>query len=128
MARVSSSSRRSIEGEKESDSSVSIQHSDPERDVEKRLDDTAKESSGDNESPGQQGADIETVEEADEALGDNASRTTEKPTNGLSGVLSRIVSRASTVDPGPPPDGGLHAWMIGENKQTPSPPRMPKRK
>jgi len=127
MARVSSSGRRSIEEvEKDSDSSVSIRQGVAEGGVEKRLDDTAKDSSGDNESPGQQGADVETVEEADEALGDNVS-TQEKPTSGLPGVLSRIVSRASTADPGPPPDGGLHAWMIGK-KKPPSPPPLTKGK
>ncbi|KAL8671883.1 MAG: hypothetical protein Q9168_003636 [Polycauliona sp. 1 TL-2023] len=29
---------------------------------------------------------------------------------GLEKVLSRIASRTSCSDPGPPPDGGLHAW------------------
>ena len=30
--------------------------------------------------------------------------------SGLEKVLSRIASRASYHDPGPPPDGGLQAW------------------
>ncbi|KAL8683798.1 MAG: hypothetical protein Q9186_000286 [Xanthomendoza sp. 1 TL-2023] len=29
---------------------------------------------------------------------------------GVERVLSRIASRSSQPDPGPPPDGGLHAW------------------
>ena len=29
---------------------------------------------------------------------------------GILGTLSRTLSRAPTIDPGPPPDGGLQAW------------------
>ena len=29
---------------------------------------------------------------------------------GILGTLSRTLSRVSTIDPGPPPDGGLQAW------------------
>ena len=29
---------------------------------------------------------------------------------GMLGTLSRTLSRAPTIDPGPPPDGGLQAW------------------
>ena len=35
---------------------------------------------------------------------------TAAPTKGLRKVLSRTISRTSSADPGPPPDGGLQAW------------------
>ena len=39
--------------------------------------------------------------------GSEASKENEAP---LEKVLSRIMSRSSARDPGPPPDGGLEAW------------------
>ena len=41
--------------------------------------------------------------------------TAEEGRHGFGATLDRVLSRASTksVSPGPPPDGGLKAWMIG---------------
>ena len=47
----------------------------------------------------------------DESIGHE--KATENPgglQTGLEKVLSRIASRTSCPDPGPPPDGGLQAW------------------
>ena len=35
---------------------------------------------------------------------------TPKTSNGIRGIISRTISHTSTVDPGPPPDGGRKAW------------------
>jgi hypothetical protein len=80
-------------------------------DLEKRLDDPSIQRSGDDES--QRGTDVDAIVEEEESL-ERATSTAEKPKHGLSAVLSRTFSRASTVDPGPPPDGGAKAWMIGQ--------------
>ena len=32
------------------------------------------------------------------------------PSNTLTKIISKTRSRASAQDPGPPPDGGWHAW------------------
>ena len=39
----------------------------------------------------------------------------EEERHGFSATLDRVLSRTSTKtpNPGPPPDGGLKAWMIG---------------
>ncbi|KAI4229149.1 MAG: hypothetical protein L6R36_001106 [Xanthoria steineri] len=66
-------------------------------------------------APGSNGP---TLPSADlEALQLNGSIADEKPAEntgalqtGLEKVLSRVASRTSGLDPGPPPDGGLKAW------------------
>ncbi|KAL8755352.1 MAG: hypothetical protein Q9199_003702 [Rusavskia elegans] len=66
-------------------------------------------------APGSNGS---TLQSADpEALQLDESTSDEKPAEnpnglqtGLEKVLSRIASRTSCPDPGPPPDGGLQAW------------------
>lgn len=36
-----------------------------------------------------------------------------KDSKGLAAVLSRMSTKSSWKDPGPPPDGGTKAWMQG---------------
>ena len=50
-------------------------------------------------------------------------RTRDDEPTGNSGVLSRVVSRVITrastkSNIGPPPDGGLQAWMAGESDKS----------
>ena len=55
----------------------------------------------------------ETARESDHAPDpekDAPARRTPSQVGGLSS-LRRIVSQSSTVDPGPAPDGGIHAWL-----------------
>ena len=42
-----------------------------------------------------------------------AESAPEKDGRGLAGVLSRMSTKSSWKDPGPPPDGGTKAWMQG---------------
>lgn len=45
--------------------------------------------------------------------GENPSEDSEdedEPTTGLGRIMSRMTSRSSLGDPGPPPDGGRMAW------------------
>jgi hypothetical protein len=120
MARASSSSEKVDQSsymsmERDSDSSATIRQGHANQDVEKRLDDG--HSSGGVDSPDHQKAEVAAVGEAEDAGEYNARET---PPSGLTGVLSRVISRASTVDAGPPPDGGIKAWIIGEPTQGPS--------
>lgn len=101
--------------EKEDESAASIGQGGGmvDRDIEKRLDDARVGSSSQEDSPlSQHGADIEPIVDGDKTV-EHAATTREKPTDGLSRVLSRVISRASTVDAGPPPDGGVKAWLTG---------------
>jgi hypothetical protein len=113
MARTSSSSDRS-------NSSASTRLAGAvglQEDLEKSLDDIPRMSGQDDSQRRQRTADVESItpEEEDHHQLSEEHETAEKSAaTGLSGVLSRIVSRASTVDPGPPPDGGMKAWMIGK--------------
>lgn len=53
----------------------------------------------------------EAGKESDEPRQSQGGRT------GVAGVLERVISRTSTKstwNPGPPPDGGVQAWMAGE--------------
>ncbi|KAL9000561.1 MAG: hypothetical protein Q9169_000854 [Polycauliona sp. 2 TL-2023] len=66
--------------------------------------------------PGSTGSPLESPDP--EALQVDESTTMEKAVEypgglqtGLEKVLSRIASRTSCPDPGPPPDGGLQAWI-----------------
>lgn len=105
--------------EKENEGSASIRQGDAaDTDLERRLEGTKEGREEDDSQLGQQRAEVEAAEEGNDAL-EHAATTTEKPTSGLTGVLSRVISRASTVDPGPPPDGGAKAWMIGKISFTP---------
>lgn len=115
MRRASSSSDevdRSGGSEKDDVDSVSIrQGGAAARDVEKGLPDDMREVSGKGDA---ERAEIEpAVEEGDAAL-EQAPTTREKAVDGLARVLSRVISRASTVDAGPPPDGGAKAWITGK--------------
>ncbi|KAB5533444.1 major facilitator superfamily domain-containing protein [Coniochaeta sp. 2T2.1] len=116
MAMASSSNEKERRGENADvedgrDSSASTRRSDADADPEKRLDD-AKESSEDD-LPDRESEEITAAgtQDADDEY-EYISTTEKKPANGLTGVLSRVISRASTVDPGPPPDGGRTAWMM----------------
>lgn len=51
------------------------------------------------------------VEDEVEGGRDVTSQPKDKGTSKASRVLSRISTRGSWIDPGPPPDGGLHAWL-----------------
>jgi len=63
----------------------------PERDIEQTMDDIEK------------GSPLKPVESS-------VSRKSFDPTMTLSRVLSRVRT-SDTLEAGPPPDGGLHAWM-----------------
>ena len=64
------------------------------------------------------------LEESDGDDGDGSGRGgRERPTGGgeeddrgVMSVLDRVLSRASakSVNPGPPPDGGMKAWISGQ--------------
>lgn len=102
--------------EKDSDCSGSIREGgEADGDLEKkRLEE--REHSGDHDSPRRCREEEDEVAEVGEVGDDACERiaATEKPgLGGLSGVLSKVISRASTVEAGPPPDGGAKAWMIG---------------
>lgn len=65
--------------------------------------------------PGSNGSTLQSADpealQLDESTSDE--KTAENPDGlqtGLEKVLSRIASRTSCPDPGPPPDGGLQAW------------------
>lgn len=55
--------------------------------------------------------DLEKVETAaqDQDRPNNMKTT---PAGAVNRILSKVKSTASTVDPGPPPNGGWHAWTI----------------
>ena len=62
----------------------------------------------------------EESDREEESVGDgsresNPTSQEEPEWRGLAATLDRVLSRASTksVNPGPPPDGGVQAWMIG---------------
>ena len=63
--------------------------------------------------------DIEAVQDDDEDDDDDAASQDKQQEGGgrLSKVVSRVLSRTSTKsshwNPGPPPDGGLKAWLVG---------------
>jgi hypothetical protein len=53
-------------------------------------------------------------EQDSDTAGDDDAPSSIKLTGGLTAVLSRVISRASTKsNPGPPPDGGMKAWITG---------------
>lgn len=57
-----------------------------------------------------------TDDEIADASDDAPADVAEHEANGgsvLEKVLSKVVSRATVKDPGPPPDGGLKAWLAG---------------
>lgn len=62
----------------------------------------------DREDPNQDQIDLEKVETARDQ--DRPGKTT--PASAVNRILSKVKSTASTVDPGPPPNGGWHAWTI----------------
>lgn len=75
-------------------------------DLEKRIE-------GDNESSNP--VDPSTSDASDPKTTEQAEEEADyRDANGTEGVLGRVLSmtrsRASYVDPGPPPDGGLRAW------------------
>ncbi|KAH8903755.1 MFS general substrate transporter [Coniochaeta sp. PMI_546] len=93
MARASSSSEKvdqdsDIDIERESDSSGSIRQGFSDGGLEKRPEDA--DESGDYDSSRHQGGEVAKAGE----------------------VCDAVISRASTVEAGPPPDGGTKAWMI----------------
>lgn len=119
MARVSSSGETidqsiDIGIEKDSDCSGSVREGgEADGDFEKkRLEE--REYSGEYDSPRRCREEDDEEAEVGEVDDDACERiATEKPGLGLSDVLSRVISRASTVEAGPPPDGGAKAWIIG---------------
>lgn len=90
-----------------SESSVSLQlRPSSDGDVEKQLNEDGREALA---------AEDATKDEDDSDLADEENvPSADKPTGGLTAVLSRVISRASSnSSPGPPPDGGRKAWITG---------------
>jgi hypothetical protein len=76
-------------------------------DIEKCKDDISIRSSGEtlpeDSSSYLEKGDIEVYPEAEPA--------TRTETNIAKRILSRISTKSSWIDPGPPPDGGFKAWL-----------------
>src|SRR3569833_80390 len=51
-----------------------------------------------------------------DSTGDSAGYQPDEAEGRVSAVLSRVLSRTSakSCPPGPPPDGGLRAWIVGK--------------
>lgn len=99
--------RRSAEDSRSSDSSVSGERpSSSDRDVETQMKRSEKEAVATD--------DTTKTEDGLELVGAKVEDPSERTTGGLTAVLSRVVSRASTrTNLGPPPDGGAKAWTTG---------------
>lgn len=96
--------------DKESKCSGSIRQGDFDGDIERQLRSTVE--GGEDDSPQYQEGEISGEKDAGVLAGHNG---TDRTSNGLMRVLSKVVSRASTTaNPGPPPDGGSKAWITGE--------------
>lgn len=77
-----------------------------ESDLEKRSDDRTRAPAVDD--------DAILDEQGSDTAGEHDGPSSAKPTGGLTAVLGRVVSRTSTKSaPGPPPDGGMKAWITG---------------
>lgn len=65
-------------------------------------------SKGEESTIGLPGSETQQLDEA--VAGEKREEGFNAAETGLERVLSRIASRSSYPDPGPPPDGGLQAW------------------